>query len=103
MKLNYENAIFYCQTQISELYRLRIGLEAEGIPQTDPVYDIIAEKTYLWLFRWEAVAALDPENRLSAFPVLLRKETPVPASVIREFVLFKVGPLNPNDHYFVQN
>jgi len=57
--MNVEQQIELCQIRLAEIHRYVKGLQADGIPESEPVYDVLAEKGWEHVFRWEILAALD--------------------------------------------
>ena len=85
------------------IWKIVSGLQADGIPDNDPVFDLAAEKSWAWIFRWECLSALDSEQAFKSYHIYLEKEMIIPRKYLREFELIKFPALNPNDHFHIQN
>ena len=96
-------AIYDCQRSISQLYRLTLDLQSDGIPFSDPVFDHIAEKSWYHVLRLELLFSLDPRNRFVMTLDHLWPEIKVPSFVLPEFTPYRLEGLNPNDHYHLQS
>ena len=63
--MDISKEIDLCQANLAHINKVRQGLEADGIPDDDRIYDVVAEKTWFWMMKWELLAAMDPGNRHS--------------------------------------
>jgi len=88
---------------MAEIWKIVSGLQADGIPDTDPVFDLAAEKSWKWIFRWECLVQLDPENAFMSSHKYLDKEMMIPRKYLGKFQLIRFQGLNPTDHYHWQN
>jgi len=63
--MNIDAQIVNCQYQLSEIWRYIVGLKADGVPDNAPIYDVLSEKSWEWIGRWEVLASIDPEASYS--------------------------------------
>ena len=92
-----------CQDQMAWLWKITQNLLADGIQDSDPVFDQLAEKTWSFVHRLESLYSLIPDNRFTLGPSGITPEFPIPGSVLDNFTPYKLGRLNPNDHHHLQN
>ncbi len=62
--MELQTHINHCRTQLNQIWKLIQDLQDDGIPDQDPIFDHLEEKTWHWAWRLEVLAAMDPEYRL---------------------------------------
>ena len=85
------------------IWKIVSGLQADGIPDNDPVFDLAAEKSWKWIFRWELLGHLSDETRYMTHGYMGITERAIPERFFKEFRAWDFPGLNPNDHYHIQN
>lgn len=62
--MEIQDYIALCNKRISQIWRLIQDLQADGVPEDSPAFDILEEKAEIWLSRLESLGALDHGRRL---------------------------------------
>ena len=101
--MNIDIEIQRSQDQMATLWKITINLQADGIPDSDPVFDQIVEKSWSYILKLECTFYLMPENRFTLGPEHISYEFSIPRSVLDNFTPSKLGGMNPNNHYHLQN
>jgi hypothetical protein len=62
--MDFNTHIDLCHRRLSQIWKLIQDLQADGVPEDSPAFDILEEKAELWLSQLESLGALDVGRKL---------------------------------------